>query len=146
MSRINPEAQRRLHSPESRVSSHRGNHAINARLAWAWRGGWDFWVMRAFLVACAGAVSYTLGPFGLRGLPAASVGFLIALAVLLAELRLRREALRGLLGAAFGAIRGVFAPFLFTLVNSRAEYSEPTNPCLTAPALFACYFLFAALT
>src|SRR5216683_1744885 len=140
MSRINPEAQRRLHSPESRVSSHRGNHAINARLAWAWRGGWDFWVMRAFLVACAGAVSYTLGPFGLRGLPAASVGFLIALAVLLAELRLRREALSGLLGGAFGAVLGVFAAFLVTLVISRTEESEPTKSFLEFAALFAfCY-------
>jgi len=140
MSRINPEAQRRLHAPESRVSSHRGNHAINARLAWAWRGGWDFWVMRAFLVACAGAVSYTLGPFGLRGLPAASVGFLIALAVLLAELRLRREALSGLLGGAFGAVLGVFAAFLVTLVISRTEESEPTKSFLEFAALFAfCY-------
>ena len=140
MSRINPEAQRRLHSPESKVSSHRGNHAINARLAWAWRGGWDFWVMRAFLVACAGAVSYTLGPFGLRGLPAASVGFLIALAVLLAELRLRREALSGLLGGAFGAVLGVFAAFLVTLVISRTEESEPTKSFLEFAALFAfCY-------
>src|SRR5713226_3109908 len=140
MSRINPEAQRRLHAPESRVSSHRGNHAINARLAWAWRGGWDFWVMRAFLVACTGAVSYTVGPFGLRGLPAASVGFLIALVVLVAELRLRRAALSGLLGGAFGAVLGVFAAFLVTLVISRTDEPEPTKSFLEFSALFAfCY-------
>src|SRR5713101_6708797 len=109
MSRITPEAQRRLPSPQSRGSSQREDRAIHMHDAWAWRGGWDYWVVRAFLVACTGAVSYTLGPFGLRGLPAASVGFLIALAVLLAELRLRREALSGLLGGAFGAVLGVFA-------------------------------------
>src|SRR5258708_12981688 len=90
MSRIKPEAQRRSPSPESRVSSPRENRAIHLQNAWASRGAWDFWVVRAFLIACTGAVSYTLGPFGLRGLAAASGGLLIALVVLLAELRLRR--------------------------------------------------------
>src|SRR5258708_12338984 len=127
MSRISPEAQRRWLSPESRVSREREDHTIGARPAWAWRGGWDFWVVRAFLVACTGAVSYTLGPFGLRGLPAASVGFLIALVVLLAELRLRRAALSGLLGGAFGAVLGVFAAFLVTLVFSRTQQPGPTQ-------------------
>src|SRR5260370_42539992 len=88
MSRIKPEAQRRSPSLESRVSSPRENRAIHLQNAWVSRGAWDFWVMRAFLIACTGAVSYTLGPFGLRGLAAASVGLLIALVVLLAELRL----------------------------------------------------------
>src|SRR5467141_514162 len=109
MSRIGLEAQRRLHSPASRVSSQREDQASHARSAWAWRGGWDFWVVRVFLIAGAGAVSYTLRPFGLRGLPSAGVGFLMALVVLLAELRLRRAALSGLLGGAFGAVLGVFA-------------------------------------
>src|SRR5258708_38666218 len=125
MSRINPEAQRRLHSPESKVSSQLGDPAINVRPAWAWRGGWDFWVVRAFLVACTGAVSYTLGPFGLRGLPAASVGVLIALAVLLAELRLRREALRGRVGGAFAGAHGVFSAFLGTPALPRPEDARP---------------------
>src|SRR6267142_624602 len=112
MSRISPKAQWRGHSLESRVSREREDPAIGARPAWLWRGGWDFWVVRAFLVACTGAVSYTLGPLGLRGLPAAGMGFLIALVVLLAELRLRRAALSGLLGGAFGAVLGVFAALL----------------------------------
>src|SRR6202158_5700823 len=103
MSRISPEAQRRWHSLESRVSREREDHAIGARPAWAWPGGWDFWVVRAFLVACTGAVSYTLGPFGLRGLPSAGVGFLIALVVLLAELRARRAGVCGRVGGGVGA-------------------------------------------
>src|ERR1700704_610244 len=141
MSRISPEAQRRLHSPESRVSHLRENRSLHASPAWAWRGGWDFWVVRAFLVACTGAVSYTLGPFGLRGLPAAGVGFLIALVVLLAELRLRRAALSGLLGGAFGAILGVFAALLVTLVISRTDEPEPTKSFLEFAALFAFGYL-----
>src|SRR6266478_471211 len=141
MSRIGLEAQRRLHSPGSRVSFQGEDHAGHARSAWAWRGGWDFWVVRVVLVACAGAVSYTLGPFGLRGLPAAGVGFLIALVVLLAELRLRRVALSGLLGGAFGAVLGVFAALLVTLVISRTDEPEPTKSFLEFSALFAFGYL-----
>ena len=139
MSRMSPEVQRRWHSPETRVS--REDHAIGARPAWAWRVGRDFWVVRAFLIACTGAVSYTLGPFGLRGLPAAGVGFLIALIILLAELRLRRAALSGLLGGAFGAVLGVFAALLVTLVISRTDEPEPTKSFLEFAALFAFGYL-----
>jgi uncharacterized protein YacL len=141
MSRISPEAQRRFDSPESRVSHPRENRSLRASPAWVWRGGWDFWVVRVFLVACTGAVSYTLGPFGLRGLPAAGVGFLIALVVLLAELRLRRAALSELLGGAFGAILGVFAALLVTLVISRTDEPEPTKSFLEFGALFALGYL-----
>jgi uncharacterized protein YacL len=141
MSRISPEAQRRGHSPESRISREREDYAIGARPARAWRGRWGFWVVRALLVACAGAASYTLGPFGVRGLLAAGVGFLMALAVLLAELRLRRAALSGLLGGAFGAVLGVFAALLVTLVISRTDEPEPTKSFLEFAALFAFAYL-----
>src|SRR3981189_1833200 len=141
MSRISPEAQWRGHSQESRVSREREDPAIGARPAWLWRGAWDFWVVRAFLVACTGAVSYTLGPLGLRGLPAAGMGFLIALLVLLAELRLRRAALSGLLGGAFGAVLGIFAALLVTLVISRTDEREPTKSFLEFASLFAFGYL-----
>src|SRR5258708_29619117 len=141
MSRISPVAQRRWLSPESRVSREREDHAMGARPAWAWRGGWDFWVVRAFLVGCTGAVSYTLGPFRLRGLPAAGIGFLIALLILLAELRLRRAALSGLLGGAFGAVLGVFGALLVSLVISRTDEPEATKSFLEFAALFAFGYL-----
>ncbi len=141
MSRITPEAQRRSHSPESRFSSQWEYRATHMRGAWTSRGGWDFWVVRAFLITCTGGVSYTLGPFGLRGWSAAGVGFLIALVVLLAELRLRRAALSGLLGGAFGAVLGVFAALLVTLVISRTDEPEPTKSFLEFSALFAFGYL-----
>jgi uncharacterized protein YacL len=141
MSRITPEAQRRLHAPESRISPQREDHGLHGRGNWASREGWDFWVVRAFLLACTGEVSYTLGPFGLRGLPAAGVGFLIGLVVLLAELRLRRAALSGLLGGAFGAVLGVFGALLVTLVISRTNEPEPTKSFLEFSALFAFGYL-----
>jgi len=108
---------------------------------WPSRGRWDFWVVRAFLIACTGAASYTLGPFGLRGLSAAGVGLLIASMVLLAELRLRRAAFSELLGGAFGAVLGVFAALLVTLVISRTDEPEPTKSFLEFATLFAFGYL-----
>lgn len=141
MSRITPQAPRRLPLPESRVSAQREDQGISTRGRWASREGWDFWAARLFLIVCTGAVSYTLGPFGLRGVAAAGVGFLIALVVLLAELRLRRAALSGLLGGAFGAVLGVFAALLVTLVISRTHEPEATKSFLEFATLFAFGYL-----
>src|SRR5260221_9497680 len=98
MSRITPEAPRRLPVPRSSISPQREGLDISMRGTWASSGGWDFWAARVFLVACTGAVSYTLGPFGLRGVAAAGGGFLIGLVVLLAELGLRRGGGGGCVG------------------------------------------------
>src|SRR5437667_8428645 len=133
MSRMGSEAQRRMHSPEFKISPQREGIGTSVRPGWG--RGWDFWVVRAFLLACTGAVSYTLGPFGLRGLQAWGLGFLIALVVLLAELRLRRAALSGLLGGAFGAVLGVFAALLVTLVISRTDELSVLNVNQLAQAL-----------
>src|SRR5260370_41168281 len=121
MSRLTAEVQRSSYSPESRDSSQREDRAMHMQDALASRRGWDFWVVRAFLIACTGAVSYTLGPFGLRGLLAAGVGLLIALAVLLAELRLRRGAVGGAFGGGIvGGPGAVCAPGLLPRVTVTA--------------------------
>src|SRR6267154_2751234 len=118
MSRITPEAPGRLPVPRSSISPQREGLDIAMRGTWASSGGWDFWAARVFLVACTGAVSYTLGPFGLRG-----------------------AALSGLLGGAFGAVLGVFAALLVTLVISRTNEPEPTKSFLEFAALFAFGYL-----
>ncbi len=141
MSRISLQVQQHTHSVETGVLPRREDHAIRTGRGWSARGGWDYWMVRAFLVACTGAVSYTLGPFGVRGLPAAGVGFLIAMVVLLVELRLRQAALSGLLGGVFGAVLGVFAALLVTLVISRTDEPEPTKSFLEFAALFAFGYL-----
>jgi uncharacterized protein YacL len=141
MSRISPQLQQHTHSVETGGLPRREDHAIRTGRGWSARGGWDYWMVRAFLVACTGAASYTLGPFGVRGLPAAGVGFLIAMVVLWAELRLRQAALSGLLGGVFGAVLGVFAALLVTLVISRTDEPEPTKSFLEFAALFAFGYL-----
>ena len=39
---------------------------------------WDFWAVRFALLSLTCLLCYTLTPFGLRGLPAAGLGFLMA--------------------------------------------------------------------
>src|SRR5438132_321113 len=141
MSRMGSEAQRRMHSPELKISFQREEMGARVWPAWRSRRGWDFWAVRAFLLACTGAASYALGPFGLRGWQAAGVGILIGLAVLFAELRLRWAALGGLLGGAFGAVLGVFAALLVSLVISRTDEPEPTKSFLEFAALFGFGYL-----
>src|SRR3989440_5620390 len=141
MSRMGSEAQRRMHAPELKISSQCEEMGRYVRPAWRSRGGWHFWAVRAFVLACTGAVSFTLGPFGLRGLQAASVGILIGLAVLFTELRLHRAALGGLLGGAFGAVLGVFAALLVSLVISRTDEPESTKSFIEFAALFAFGYL-----
>src|SRR6266581_2544209 len=129
MSRMGTEAQRRTHSPELKISPQGEEVGLRVRPAWRSRRSWDFWVVRAFLLACTGAVSYTLGPFGLRSLQAGGVGILIGLVVLFAELRLRR------------AVLGGFAALLVSLVISRTDEAEPTKSFLEFAALFAFGYL-----
>src|SRR3984893_1615827 len=141
MRRNIPGVPRRLNASHSRVSPAGDDLPPQFHLRRASRVAWDYWAVRAFLLACSAGVSYTLGPFGLRGLPAAGAGFSIALVVLLAELRLRRVALSGLLGGAFGAVLGIFAALLVTLVISRTDEPEPTKSFLEFAALFAFGYL-----
>ncbi len=102
---------------------------------------WDFWAARVFFVGATVALFYTLGPFHLRGWFAASTGLLMALVILLAELRLRRAAAPDLLGGAFGGTLGIFAAFLLTLVISRSTVPDPTKFSLEFSALFALSYL-----
>src|SRR5450755_1304523 len=80
---------------------------------------WEFWIVRAALALAIGAACYALAPFALHGAEAAGFGFLIALVILLAEFRLRRASLGGLIGGACGALAGIFAALLLTMIISR---------------------------
>jgi len=80
---------------------------------------WEFWIVRTALALAIGAACYALAPFALHGAEAAATGFLIALVILLAEFRLRRASLGGLIGGACGALAGIFAALLLTMIISR---------------------------
>jgi len=103
--------------------------------------GWDFWIARLALIGATCVLCYSLGPFGVHGLPAAGFGFLVALVILLAELRLRRAEISGLVGGTCGAVLGLLASLLITLVVSRTAEPEPTKSFLEFGSLFALGYL-----
>jgi uncharacterized protein YacL len=80
-------------------------------------------------------------PFGLRGLSAAGAGFIAAMLLLLAELRLRRAEISGLLGGAAGALIGILTALLVTLVISRTAEPEPTKSFLEYGSLLGFSYL-----
>jgi len=102
---------------------------------------WDFWALRVFLIGCLAALCYLLQPFGLHGWLAAGVGFASAVAVLVAEQRLRRAVLKGLIGGALGTVVGLFAALLVTLIVSRTAQAEPTKSFLEFLSLLAFGYL-----
>jgi uncharacterized protein YacL len=140
MSRTLPEVQRH----PSPVPSHKSDLAPEARQPSAMLPairGFEFWLLRLFLAACAIALCYKLEPFGLRGLSAAGVGFLLAVVILLTELRLRRAGTSGLLGGALGAVWGMLCALIVTLIISRTGQAESTKSFLAYASLFAFGYL-----
>ena len=77
----------------------------------------------------------------MHGLPAAGIGFLVAMVILLAELRLRRAEISGLVAGTVGAVLGLLASLLITLVISRTAEPEPTKSFLEFTSLFAFGYL-----
>ena len=102
---------------------------------------WEFWVIRLALVGAAIAVCYALGPFGLHALPAAGLGFFVAMIVLLAELRLRHAEISGLMWGAVGLVLGLLASLLITLVIARTSEPEPTKSFFEFTSLISLGFL-----
>src|SRR5580692_11870482 len=105
----------------------------------------DFWALRGALLGASIALCYTLNPFGLQGLPAAGLGFFIAMVILLAELRLRHAEISGLVGGVFGVVLGPLASLLITLVVSRTSEPEPTKSFIEFAALLSLGYLGLAI-
>jgi uncharacterized protein YacL len=142
MSRTFPEVEcRSVSSTSQAVSLGAFDLRADRRVAQARGLGWDAWVIRLLLIACAAATCYTLEPFHLRGLLALGTGALVGAAILLVELRLRRATVSGLLGGVFGAVLGLFAALLVTFVISRTAEPEPTKSFLEYAVLFAFAYL-----
>lgn len=106
---------------------------------------WAFWTTRVALLGVGALLGVALGPFGFRGLPAAGLGFLTAMLILLAELRMRRAEISGLAGGVVGALVGLLASLLFTLLLSRTAQPEPLKSFLAFTSLFALVYLGIAV-
>jgi uncharacterized protein YacL len=140
MSRTVPDVQR-ISSSDSAHSCGPTSEERQIQAALPHGMGFWQWLVRLLIIACASALCYKLAPFGVRGLYGAGVGLLLALGILFVELRLRRVEIGGLLGGAFGALLGMFAALLVTLVISRTGQPEPTKSFLEFAALLAFSYL-----
>src|ERR1039457_6434963 len=78
---------------------------------------WEFWIVRSLFTVLIGVLCYAFAPFGLRG-SAAGVGVLLALVIVFAEFRLAHASMGGLIGGAIGALAGMGAALLLTLIIS----------------------------
>src|ERR1700752_3727029 len=88
---------------------------------------WGFWAIRLALFGSSVGLCFALRPFNLHGVPAVGFGFLIAMVILLAELRLCHAEISGLVGGASGVVLGLLVSLLITLVVSRTSEPEPTK-------------------
>ena len=90
----------------------------------------DLVFIRILFVLITAVASYELHPLGLDRWPAAGVGILVGIAVVLFELRLRRISLKRLIGAAIGSILGIAGAYLFSLVIRNSIHEVPTQSFL----------------
>jgi uncharacterized protein YacL len=103
--------------------------------------GWDYCVIRLALFGASVALCFAVSPFNFHGLPAAGLGFFIAMVILLAELRLRQAEFSGLVGGAIGVVLGLLASLLITLVVARTSEPEPTKSFIEFASLLSLGYL-----
>ena len=88
-------------------------------------------ILRIFCVLVLGASAWYLKPFNLPPQVAALGGGLIALAIVVCEVQVRKITLKRLIGASIGALLGLVAAYLVCLVLARAvPGSSATLPFL----------------
>ena len=101
---------------------------------------WEFWILRSLFTVLIGVLCYAFAPSGLRG-SAAGVGLLLALVIVLAEYRLAYASIGGLIGGACGALAGMGAALLLTLIISRTSQPPSTKTFLDFISLLAFSYL-----
>jgi uncharacterized protein YacL len=122
-----------------------GQGGVGNALPGASGKGWGFWAARLVLIGVSSLLCYSFGPFGFRGLPAAGLGFLMAMVILLAELRLRRVEISGLAGGVAGGLLGLLASLLLASVISRTAAPEATKSFLMFVTLLSLVYLGIAV-
>jgi len=131
-------APSRIAEPSARAE---GSRAVARASSGILGREWDSWAVRLVLLGASVTLCYTISPFGFHGLPAAGLGFFVAMVILLAELRLRHAEISGLVGGAAGALCGLLAALLVTLVISRTAEPEPAKSFFEFITLFALTYL-----
>jgi uncharacterized protein YacL len=95
----------------------------------------DVVLIRLLFTAILIAAGYILKPVAKNPWISAGVGALIAICIVLFELRIRRATLKTLLGAAAGSILGILGAFLIGSLISHQESIEPEKKTFLTLAL-----------
>jgi uncharacterized protein YacL len=90
----------------------------------------DLVLIRVLFVVVTAVACYELQPIGLSPVPAAGIGVVLGLAVVLFEVRLRQVSLKRLIGAVIGSILGIIGAYLFSLVIKDSIQAGPTQSFL----------------
>jgi uncharacterized protein YacL len=90
----------------------------------------DLVFIRVLFVVVTALACYELQPLGLSPVPAAGVGAVLGVAVVLFEIRLRQVSLKRLIGAVIGSILGIIGAYLFSLVIKDSIQPGPTQSFL----------------
>lgn len=101
----------------------------------------EVWLLRGSIILGTIVLCCMLKPFSLHGLGAAAAGLFLSLLVVFSEVRLRRAAMPSVVAGAAGALLGICAALLVTLIVSQTVTTESTGlflECLT-------FFFFAYL-
>jgi uncharacterized protein YacL len=80
----------------------------------------DLLLIRAIFVAVLASAAYFLRPFDLSAPLAGGLGVLLAVAIIIFEVRLKRVSLKRLIGAAIGSVLGIIGAYLMSVVLARA--------------------------
>jgi len=87
----------------------------------------DLLAVRILFVFLLTVASYFLRPFDLNQPLSAVAGFLLGLAIIGFEIRVKEVSLKRLIGAAVGSVLGILGAFLMSLVVARALPSNTTT-------------------
>ena len=95
----------------------------------------DVVLIRLLFAAILIAAGYVLKPIAGDAWISAGVGALIAICIILFELRIRRATLKTLIGAAVGSILGIIGAYLIGSLISRQESIDPEDKTFLTIAL-----------
>jgi uncharacterized protein YacL len=101
----------------------------------------EVWLVRGSVILGTIVLCCILKPFALHGFGAAAAGLFLSLLVVFSEVRLRRAAMPSVVAGAAGALLGICAALLVTLIVSQTATTESTRLFLECATFFSFAYL-----
>ncbi len=101
---------------------------------------WTLLLFRFAFVALSIAAAARFRPFYLRLWPGMALGLVVGVAIILIELRIRRESLARLIGASIGALVGLFAASILMLLLAQTSLAHNSESFLSTIVFLLCLY------